>query len=130
MMEGLNKTISVMIHFQFSNFNLVSMIILWASCKSSLSLELSHLMVLICPVLAQRDKIIQAIFFKKVLRILLRLMFIPRLEKYKYPIDEDYRHFLDCEIRKQGRLNDCGRCKYVWDHWYGTDAPYNMTADP
>ena len=34
MMEGLNKTISVMIHFQFSNFNLVSMIILWASCKS------------------------------------------------------------------------------------------------
>ena len=57
-------------------------------------------------------------------------MFIPRLEKYKYPIDEDYRHFLDCEIRKQGRLNACGRCKYVWDHWYGTDAPYNMTADP
>jgi len=37
MMEGLNKTIIVMKHFQFSNFNLVSMIILWASCGLDMS---------------------------------------------------------------------------------------------
>jgi hypothetical protein len=56
------------------------------------------------------------------------IVFIPRLEKYKYPIDEDYQHFLDCETRKQGKLNECGRCKYVWSHWYGTDIPYDMDS--
>ena len=39
-------------------------------------------------------------------------------------LDQDYKHFIDCSIRKSGKLYDCNRCKYVWDHWYGTDIPF------
>jgi len=52
-------------------------------------------------------------------------MFIPRFEKYTHPSDEDYEHFIKCKIRNKGKLSECKRCKYVWDHWYGTNAPFN-----
>ena len=53
-----------------------------------------------------------------------RNLFIPRFDKYMYPLDQDYEHFIDCDIRKSGKLYECDRCKYVWDHWYGTDIPF------
>ena len=56
-------------------------------------------------------------------------MFIPRLDEYSYPTDEDYQHFQGCKIRIGGKLNECKRCKYVWDHWYGTFFPYNISID-
>jgi hypothetical protein len=56
-------------------------------------------------------------------------MFIPRLDEYSYPTDEDYQHFQGCKIRIRGKLNECKRCKYVWDHWYGTFFPYNIRID-
>jgi hypothetical protein len=55
-------------------------------------------------------------------------MFIPRLDKYSYPTNEDYQHFHDCEIRMQGKLDECKRCKYVWNHWYGTVFPYDSNS--
>ena len=51
-------------------------------------------------------------------------IFIPRFDKYMYPLDQDYEHFIDCDIRKSGKLYECDLCKYVWDHWYGTDIPF------
>lgn len=52
-------------------------------------------------------------------------IYIPRFENYKHPSDEDYRHFINCEIRNKGGLFECEQCKYVWDHWYGTNMPFN-----
>jgi hypothetical protein len=56
-------------------------------------------------------------------------MFIPRLEEYSYPRDGDNLHFLECKIRLQGKLKECKLCKYVWDHWYGTDTPFDFSAE-
>lgn len=53
-----------------------------------------------------------------------RKLFIPRFDEYLYPLDQDYEHFIDCGIRKSGKLDECNKCKYVWDHWYGTDVPF------
>lgn len=53
-----------------------------------------------------------------------RKLFIPRFDKYLYPLDQDYEHFIVCGIRKSGKLYDPNRCRYVWDHWYGTDVPF------
>lgn len=50
--------------------------------------------------------------------------FIPRFKEYNFPTDEDYKHFMSCEIRNQGKLFKCKQCKYVWEYWYGTNISF------
>ena len=52
--------------------------------------------------------------------------FIPRFENYEYPSDENYEHFTNCELRNSGKLFDCKECIYVWNHWYGSDKPFDQ----
>ncbi|MGA9317623.1 MAG: hypothetical protein WCD28_06535 [Nitrososphaeraceae archaeon] len=56
-------------------------------------------------------------------------MFIPRQDGFDYPLDQDYEHFNECGTRLQGKLDECRRCKYVWDHWYGTTVMFNSTDE-
>ena len=51
--------------------------------------------------------------------------FIPRFKEYDYPSDENYKHIIKCEIRYSGRMFECKECVYVWNHWYGTNDPFN-----
>ena len=40
------------------------------------------------------------------------------------PLDQDYEHFNECGTRLQGKLDECNRCRYVWNHWYGTTVMF------
>ena len=53
------------------------------------------------------------------------MLFLPRYDGFEYPLDQDYEHFSECKMRLQGKLNECDRCKYVWDNWYGTSIQFN-----
>ena len=33
-------------------------------------------------------------------------------------------HFDECGTRLQGKLDEYTRCRYTWDHWYGTAVDF------
>ena len=39
------------------------------------------------------------------------------------------KHFNECGTRLQGKLDECNRCRYVWNHWYGTTVMFSSTDE-
>ena len=58
--------------------------------------------------------------------LLASMFFIPRNDGFEYPLDQDYEHFSECEMRLQGKL-DGDLCRYVWDNWCGTSIKFNSS---
>jgi hypothetical protein len=52
-------------------------------------------------------------------------LFILGHDGFEYPLEQDYDHFSECSTRLEGKLDECNRCRYVWDHWYGTTVQFD-----